>query len=380
MFARLFLRGYSLAVIGFPFALGSPGSAVERARRHTFAERFRERSPFVRLSLWCFCAAAWPFGALLEALRHGASLDGGWRERWRVYCWALLHNVPPVEYVTYRLDRPDARALWSEYLYWFDVPVLKRLNRLRGANNEDVQNKLRFAALCKAHGAPTVPAFPAAGSAVKGLAAEDLWLKPVDRNGAAGAECWTFQDGHYVNAGRQLQGEQLLAHAETRKLLIQPRLRNHAEMERLTNGALAALRLVTAHHRDGRVSLLANSLVVPQGSCVTSAGGAVAAVDWDSGTIRQVILNSDPKLEQKAQGTVVPFWKECLALVCRTHHEAFPLFATLGWDVALTPAGPVLLETNSGWGAVALQELWGPLGKTAFSTLLDEEFAQEDRR
>ena len=50
----------------------------------------------------------------------------------------------------------------------------------------------------------------------------------------------------------------------------------------------------------------------------------------------------------------------------------FRAFAFLGWDVALTKDGPLLLETNSGWGAIFHQMLDGPLGHTSFSRLVSQ--------
>jgi hypothetical protein len=59
-----------------------------------------------------------------------------------------------------------------------------------------------------------------------------------------------------------------------------------------------------------------------------------------------------------------------VALAQRAHAIAFARFPFLGWDIALTAKGPVLLETNSGWGALFHQMLDGPLGHTAFPRLI----------
>ena len=74
-------------------------------------------------------------------------------------------------------------------------------------------------------------------------------------------------------------------------------------------------------------------------------------------------------------GFALPHWDECISLVCRAHDDAFPAFAALGWDVALTPAGPVLLETNLNWGMLGHQRLSGPLGRTALADIIDELLA-----
>jgi hypothetical protein len=69
-------------------------------------------------------------------------------------------------------------------------------------------------------------------------------------------------------------------------------------------------------------------------------------------------------------GILLPFLHASIELVRCAHKVAFVRFAFLGWDIALTHDGPVLLETNSGWGALFHQVLDGPLGHTAFSRLV----------
>ena len=37
---------------------------------------------------------------------------------------------------------------------------------------------------------------------------------------------------------------------------------------------------------------------------------------------------------------------------------------SLGWDIVITPQGPLVLEANANWGADIMQMGWGGLGKT----------------
>jgi len=71
-------------------------------------------------------------------------------------------------------------------------------------------------------------------------------------------------------------------------------------------------------------------------------------------------------------GVSLPFWAETVDLVRKAHYEAFPAFVTLGWDIALTAAGPVLLETNVSWAVANHQFRTGPLGRTALGDVIDE--------
>jgi hypothetical protein len=47
--------------------------------------------------------------------------------------------------------------------------------------------------------------------------------------------------------------------------------------------------------------------------------------------------------------------------------RAFPGFPSIGWDIAITPIGPVLIEGNYNWDVVLAQQAGSrPLGGTAF--------------
>lgn len=375
---RIGSRLWLLSLIGFPFSLYRPRGSVGLARRRVFRERVGNQPWFARGLAYLLATLLWPVGALLYTAALSRDIrTGRLAGALRMYLYALRFNVPPVEYVAYGFDRADRRRQWADYFYWFDLPMLAMLNRGRNARTDDVQDKRRFAYICEARGYPHVEALRQAQIEGSDGKADDVWLKKIGGLAGAGAESWQRREGNYFSKTGRLTPRELWDYASQNGLLIQSRLRNHAKIEPLTNGALASLRLVTALHRDGRVSFLGNMLLLPQGDRIHSGGGRGFAVSWLNGRIARSLPNVPATLAARACGTVLPFWPDCLKLVRQAHREAFASFATLGWDIALTPNGPVLLETNAGWGALHLQQLWGPLGRTAFAALLDEELARQ---
>ena len=87
---------------------------------------------------------------------------------------------------------------------------------------------------------------------------------------------------------------------------------------------------------------------------VWRAGNLMAAVDVAAGTARRVVIGygpdereveAHPDTGQGLRGVVVPDWDR-LKQVCLEAAEAFPGLRLQAWDVAVTPAGPILLEIN----------------------------------
>jgi putative polysaccharide biosynthesis protein len=56
-----------------------------------------------------------------------------------------------------------------------------------------------------------------------------------------------------------------------------------------------------------------------------------------------------PKTGVAFAGFRLPFWPQACGLVEEAASRLVPL-QTLGWDVAFTPTGPVIIEANSAWG------------------------------
>ena len=385
---RRFGRVMALAHYDFPFALGPFPTPVSRLR--ALARRSRGARHRFRFFANIAMTLGWPLGAFTTALRTRAQMRArgqaphGMGVLFDMYWLALRHSIPPLEYALYRFNVPARRAGMHGYVYWNDGPAFPALNRRCGADNRDVQDKDRFAHICAAHGfahAPTLAVF-AGGRQVFPAApfvpeAPILWVKALRLSGGAGGAKWTRDgEGYRDKDGRWLAAAKLADELSQQDCLLQPFVENHPEIARVSNGALAAVRFVTGMNVEERAEFVTAQIGLPHGARTTSVAAILGSVDAATGRISRVAMPDNtpvthhPDTGVAIPGLLLPFWQESVALVLRAHETAFPRFVTLGWDVALTPHGPVLLETNSGWGAMFHQMLDGPLGDTAFSRIV----------
>lgn len=383
-------RLVALSQLGFPFAIGRYGSPVGRFRALARRSRYPMDRPGVRQIAGALAMTlAWPAGALWSAWQtwRRARADGRsyrWRELADMAWLAWRHSIPPREYALYRFEAAPRRADMHEYVYWNDSAGLAALCARGGADRRDVQDKHRFAAICAAHGlphAPTLAVFEGGRQTYPDAPftpdAPALWVKALRLNGGAGAAKWVRDGGLYRSGnGRSVAIADFADALRATDCLVQPCLENHPAVAAVSNGALAALRIVTGMRTDGQAEFVAALLWLPQGTRTTTAGAISCSIDPASGRVRRAAtpqgrpVEAHPDTGGPLVGLAVPFWRESCELALRAHAAAFARFPFLGWDVALTESGPVLLETNSGWGALFHQLLDGPLGRTAFSRLV----------
>jgi hypothetical protein len=387
------LRTHSL--YGFPFALMPVRTATERLRRFSLPERYRLFSRPVRLGLYCLAAVGYPVAAAEATAQNFRELrkrepKATVADGLRMYMLALFRNVPPVEYVMYGFHDPARRAASGDYLYWTDTPALQRLNRLRGANNADVQDKARFAGLCRAAELPHVAILAECrgGRQVDGTPLEDLrqpelWVKPTAGSASQGSLGWSFDGSDlYRSKDQSLTSEQWRARLLASDCIVQERLINHPDLRSIANDEAAVMRLTTVADRSGKVALIGAAVGLPFGSQQGATGSAACTLSIETGEITSALghtnelLATNPDTGVAYKGFAMPLWQESVALVVRAHRDAFGRFATLGWDVVITPDGPLLLEANSGWNPLALQYNFGPLGRTALGAIVADELGR----
>ena len=385
------MSGVAISKRGFPFLLATPRTALERLRMFAAKQVWAEGPVWKRAALIGAMAAGWPtvgLGNAVSAARelareNGASFAGSVVS---LYSAALVRNVPPHQSSFYQVVLGPDRADMSELLVPADQRILMRIGVARGAVLNDVQDKVRFERICRQHGLPCVPTLASFDSG-RSTSPEKLheWREPVfvkalKGNKGAGAEQWMHTgEGFSSAAGEHLDVDAFISRFRDQSCIVQPVLEDHEALRKLGSVALSSVRIVTAKGvGTPAIAIAALLSLANKAGSVISHPGTMCGIDIEEGVVIQAGAVREKDRQGKAEqwdallGARLPFWREAIDLVRRAHDEAFPGFVTLGWDVALTAEGPILLETNVSWSASQHQIRTGPLGKTALAEVIDE--------
>jgi hypothetical protein len=196
------------------------------------------------------------------------------------------------------------------------------------------------------------------------LPRRDLFAKRVWGLQGRGAERWSYDPAteRWNRHECGLTEAELLAHlrarARLRSVLLQHCLANHADLSRFSAGPLCTFRVVT-HREDSGVELLGMMLKLPTaGSEVDNlhAGGLACAVDPVTGKLGPGIaidpsadmLQFHPDSGHLIEGATLTTHRDAIALALDAHRQ-LDIPWSIGWDVAMTPDGPAILEGNTGW-------------------------------
>jgi hypothetical protein len=150
--------------------------------------------------------------------------------------------------------------------------------------------------------------------------------------------------------------------------IVQEALVANRQMIELTGiDALSSVRVVTALS-DGIVDFIEVFLKIPAPGRLTdnfrygAHGTMLASVDPGSGRLTALVgllrpgsryvlerTANHPRTGHEIEGRTLPHWGEAVE-ISRRAALAHPNTATVGWDLALTPSGWVLLDFNPIWG------------------------------
>ena len=237
-----------------------------------------------------------------------------------------------------------------------------------------LQDKYCFWSHLDRHGVPAVPVYahtlggelfrePGA-PALESL--DRFFVKPSDANCGTGAFIATVSGGRFFAGGRPLDLSACLDPAKPH--VFQPVVENHEGIKAINPSTLNTLRIATCRTRSGALE--------PWDSGMLRVGRAASDVDnfakggvgigidpegrllecgfFHDAELRYTRVPRHPDSGVIFAGRPVPFYRESVELALRAH-RLFPALATVAWDIAVTPSGPLLLEGNHDWDIEMLQ-------------------------
>ncbi len=309
-------------------------------------------------------------------------------------------GIDPPTYYSFELYRPQRLAQIPQLLTRFETKngLFATLNRfLPNPNKSDEMNdKSQFSTLCKASGVahPALLATVAKGEVSlpepNTKLVQDLFCKPRRGMGAMGTIGFQFLgNGQYAHPDKKITEIEgvwavLKPLSEYRALIVQPWLRNHEEIADLAKDSLLVFRLVTCLGIDGEpqvtmAMLRLLSKLEPQwqflpdeeyAAPIDIATGRLGLWTGDNFATSHVRMTHHPVTGAAIEGRIIRNWPALMKIACDVHRVCKHRIV-VGWDIALTSNGPVVLEGNSNFDVMFLQRVLGlGIGDTPLGPLL----------
>lgn len=189
---------------------------------------------------------------------------------------------------------------------------------------------------------------------------DDLFIKKI--NGECGDGCYLLKSGE--------DPAQLLRDVKGSTFLIQERINQHPDINKINPSCVNTIRIITiVGRKTKKPHVFAQYMRVGCGliNDNVATGGVRVGIDKNGimgkyGVGHHLINTKHPITNHIYEGTHIPFIKEVEDLVLLAHSFILDV-PTIGWDVAITPQGPVLIEGNDNWEISGPQDVFGGMKK-----------------
>jgi hypothetical protein len=313
-------------------------------------------------------------------------------------------GVDPPSYYAQDLYKPGRLALASGYLTRFETKngLMTALNarRTRPEGGHEMNNKALFSTLCRnanvAHAA--ILAESGEGEVQWRIEPEtidyDLFCKRRKGMGAKGTRTFRYLGDHrFADCKARVLSiweiEAQLAALKT-PMLVQPWLRNHAALADIARDSLLTVRVISCLNEDDEPEVCLAMLRLltvlepawrhlPDGEYAAPIDlktGALGILTGDSMATSVTRLQRHPVTGAKIEGRFMPHWEATQALALQLHRHVRHR-VMVGWDIAITPEGPVMLEGNTNFDVMFLQRVqYQPASASRFGKLMDYHLEQ----
>jgi hypothetical protein len=209
----------------------------------------------------------------------------------------------------------------------------------------------------------------------------DGFCKVINGYGGMGIYLLEVSGGQLYMNKKAMQVPEFLQVLGSKKYLIQERIVQHEAMDRLNPSCINTMRMLTVrtgqtiHYYQGFLRMGINNSYVDNGL----SGNITVGIEQDTGKLLEFAqlphTNQNRMIRHPQTNTVfkdfqIPFYQESADMV-KSLHQVFQQFFMIGWDIGITPEGPIVIEGNNITGLFPFQALYGGL-KSSFLDLAQE--------
>ena len=191
------------------------------------------------------------------------------------------------------------------------------------------------------------------------------------------------KDVEIINV-KDFSSDALKQYAELKKYdILEEFVYQHDDMQKLSPNSLNTVRFITFLKNNGDVVVVGASLRmgIDKQTDNLSSGGITCKIDVNKGVIAskgcsfditQPLCEVHPVSGLTLEGFQIPYWNE-VRTMCFQAASKYKDNRCIGWDVAITNKGPLLIEGNHDWGA----RVWQMPAAKGMKTTLDEFLKNE---
>ncbi len=185
-------------------------------------------------------------------------------------------------------------------------------------------------------------------------------------NGILGEGAFTLkiEEGRFYNKNRELPLNEL-QNITQGQYLLQEKIIQHPKMAELHPSSVNTVRMVTFNN-SGRVEVFSTVLRIgAKGNSVDNwaSGGIIVSIDQETGRLGKEGMfkpqyggkvTHHPETGVRFENFEIPFFKESTEMACKLHSFFYGIHS-IGWDIGITPDGPIFIEGNDDWdGSIAM--------------------------
>ena len=138
------------------------------------------------------------------------------------------------------------------------------------------------------------------------------------------------------------------------KAIIEEWITQHEELTKIYREAINCLRIITVF-KGGKTNFLTGGMTWGNGMKIAnaSASGIVSPVNFETGYLEKPAADfyghsyeRHPITGERIIGIKLPYWEETIEMLKKAA-AVVPEVGYIGWDVAITPTGPIIIEGNT---------------------------------